>query len=124
MTEDKMLSIEDKDDEDLDETLVERLVGLTEMFPESLRNTVCTMGHLSVSYAKMLYGVSRTIAWVFVSSATIIVLPALFESERAQAQEQQLQQQRQILLGPNAAVSGSSAGLIPGVGGPPPPSRV
>ncbi|XP_029652207.1 mitochondrial import receptor subunit TOM22 homolog [Octopus sinensis] len=120
MADENLLSLEDKDDDELDETLAERIIGLSEMFPQSLRTTTCALCSLSLNYAKMLYSVTRTVAWVFVSSATIIVLPALFESERAQAQEQQLQQQRQILLGPNAAVSGSTPGLLPGVGSAPP----
>merc|ERR1712142_504804 len=124
MTEKKMLSIEDDDEEDdQDETFLERIAGLSEMFPESLRNATCGFFNLSFQSAKTLFHLGRTAAWVFVSSATIIVLPAMFESERAQAQEQQLQQQGQILLGPNAAVSGQSGmlpGVMPGVGSAPP----
>jgi len=46
--------------------------------------------------AQWLLGVSRTGLWVIASSATILALPVMFESERLQIEEQQLSQQRQV----------------------------
>ncbi|XP_064616706.1 mitochondrial import receptor subunit TOM22 homolog [Liolophura sinensis] len=109
------LSVDD-DDDDIDESLAERLWGLTEMFPEGLRKAVGNLTSFSIFGAKTLFSLGKSATWIAASSATILVLPVMFEGERAQLQEQQIQQQRQILLGPNAAVSGSAGagGLLPG----------
>ncbi|XP_076440304.1 mitochondrial import receptor subunit TOM22 homolog [Babylonia areolata] len=108
---------EEDDDDDLDETLAERLWGLTEMFPKPVQKIVGDAFCMSVSALVGGYALGRNILWIAASSATILALPVIFESERAQQQEQQLQQQRQILLGPSAAVSGSSGShLLPGMG--------
>eukprot|EP00918_Siedleckia_nematoides_P027508 GHVU01059356.1.p1 GENE.GHVU01059356.1~~GHVU01059356.1.p1 ORF type:complete len:149 (+),score=19.22 GHVU01059356.1:137-583(+) len=105
---------EDIDDDDLDETLSERLWGLTEMFPEPVRNVTHFVAGGTWGSTKWLWGVGKVALWVGASSATILALPIMFETERAQMEEQQKQQQRQILLGPNAAMSGHS-GLNPGL---------
>jgi len=96
----------EEDEEDVDETLGERLWGLTEMFPESVRSGVYTLTTGCLSSVKNLYSFSRSAAWVLFASSTILIAPVVFEVERAQVDEMQKQQQRQILLGPNAAVSG------------------
>ncbi|KAG7258881.1 hypothetical protein CRUP_035619 [Coryphaenoides rupestris] len=83
---------EDEEDEELDETLVERLWGLTEIF-------------------------SRAALWVGTTSFMILVLPVVFETERLQLEQQQLQQQRQILLGPNTGMSGGMPTMMPPVPG-------
>jgi import receptor subunit TOM22 len=97
------------DDDDEDETLGERLLGLTEMLPESIRKV--TSGMMSWTWAggKWLVQIGRVGLWVAASSATILALPVMFESERTQIEEQQLHQQRQLMLGPNAAMGGSGA---------------
>ncbi|XP_046568812.1 mitochondrial import receptor subunit TOM22 homolog [Haliotis rubra] len=107
---------EDEDDEDIDETLSERLWGLTEMFPEPVRNVCGAISSFTLSGVKIGFSFSRCALWIASSSAAIMVLPIVFESERAQQHEQQLQQQRQILLGPNAAVSGGQ-NMMPGMAG-------
>jgi len=104
--------IEDDEDEDLDETLVERLWGLTEMFPESLRGAADVSAQCSFTFAKKLYSFSRAALWVGTTSFMILVLPVVFETERLQLEQQQLQQQRQILLGPNAGMSGGMPGMM------------
>lgn len=102
------------DDEDIDETLGERLIGLTEMFPESVRNASKSLFGFSIDATKWVYNTGRVVMWVAASSAVILALPVMFETERAQVEEQQMQQQRQLLLGPNAAVSGGGApGMMP-----------
>ncbi|KFM72699.1 Mitochondrial import receptor subunit TOM22-like protein, partial [Stegodyphus mimosarum] len=107
-----------EDDDDIDETLMERLWGLTEMFPESLRNFTSSAVSKSVSGAKSFYSFSRSLMWIFFSSSAVLVAPVLFEVERMQLEDMQRQQQRQILLGPSAAVSG---GGMHGLGMPMPP---
>lgn len=122
MAKDPRRAIDD-DDLDEDESLAERLMGLSEMFPQSVRKTCSTAGVCLVSLTKGGYWLMRNALWIVSSSAVILALPVIFESERAQQHEEQLQQQRQILLGPNAAVSGSAASnnLLPGMGMMPPP---
>uniref|UniRef100_A0A8D9EUK4 Mitochondrial import receptor subunit TOM22 homolog n=1 Tax=Cacopsylla melanoneura TaxID=428564 RepID=A0A8D9EUK4_9HEMI len=79
------LAIEDEDDDD-DETLGERLYGLTEIFPESLRNGA--------------YKTTKVL-----QSGIVALLPIVFETQRFEVQEMQRNQQKQILLG-----TGSSLG--------------
>ncbi|GFQ65025.1 mitochondrial import receptor subunit TOM22 homolog [Trichonephila clavata] len=107
-----------EDDPDIDETLSERLWGLTEMFPECARNFTSSLTYGSISGVKKLYSFSRSSMWIFFTSCTILVAPVIFEVERMQLEEVQRQQQRQILLGPSAAVSGGS---MHGMGMPMPP---
>ncbi|XP_076309689.1 mitochondrial import receptor subunit TOM22 homolog [Tachypleus tridentatus] len=103
-----------KDDEDLDETLGERLWALTEMFPESLRNITLSFISGSVTSVKWAYGFSRSVFWIVFSSSVILMAPVIFESERMHVEEMQKHQQRQILLGPSAAVFSGSG--MQGVG--------
>jgi len=54
------------------------------------------IGSASWESSKWLFHVGRVGVWVVASSATILALPVLFESERNQMEEQQIQQQRQV----------------------------
>ncbi|XP_014280894.1 mitochondrial import receptor subunit TOM22 homolog isoform X1 [Halyomorpha halys] len=97
----------EEDDED-DETLAERLWGLTEMFPEKVRDasfsTFCGAKH----GLKSLYSFARTSMWIIFSSSAILLAPVMFEVERAQVEEAQRSEQRQALLGPHTAIAGGS----------------
>src|SRR5699024_7867050 len=79
-----------------DETLAERLWGLTEMFPESLRSATWTISTSSVSGVKGLYQFSRSAVWIIATSAIILAAPALIENEKAHLDELIRQQQRQV----------------------------
>ncbi|XP_065833680.1 mitochondrial import receptor subunit TOM22 homolog [Oscarella lobularis] len=100
-------------DDEPDETLGERLWGLTEMFPEKLRDGTAYVAKLTSTGLSWGYSFSRNAMWIAVSSATLLFLPIMFESERVQIQEQQQMQQRQLLLGPGAAGSTSGSSLAP-----------
>jgi len=101
---------DDDDDEDFDdETILERLVALTEMFPESLTNAAGVSASGMVSGLKWAYSASKVVTWVVCTSASIMFLPIMIETERLGIEEAQKQQQRQILLGPGAAMSGGNA---------------
>ena len=89
-------------------------MALSEMFPEAVRNGTCSLASGSVGGTKWLYEKSRNLSWIVFSSAAILFLPIMIENERLGIEEMQKQQQRQILLGPGAAMSGA-----PGAGGPP-----
>ncbi|XP_008479112.1 mitochondrial import receptor subunit TOM22 homolog [Diaphorina citri] len=51
------------------------------------------------------YSFARTSTWLIATSATVALLPIVFESQRFEVQEMQRNQQKQILLG-----TGSSLG--------------
>merc|ERR1712029_627867 len=55
---------DDEDDDFEDETLIERLVGLTEMFPTGLTSAVNATANGAVSSVKWMYSASRSISWV------------------------------------------------------------
>ncbi len=116
-------AISDDDDYDdfEDETLYERLVGLTEMFPESLRRLAHSAAGGGVSGARWLYSAARTAVWIVASTAVVTVLPAMVENERLGMEEATKMQQRQILLGPGAAVSGGGAAAAGQQNAPLPP---
>ncbi|NWI20955.1 TOM22 protein, partial [Crypturellus soui] len=97
----------------LDETLAERLWGLTEMFPESVRSAAGATFDLSLSVAQKMYRFSRAALWIGTTSFMILVLPVVFETEKLQMEQQQQLQQRQILLGPNTGLSGGMPGALP-----------
>ena len=77
---------------------MERLIGLTEMFPESVRNGVHKMTCGSFSGAKAFYKFSRSALWVIFSSTAILVAPVALELERSQMEEYSKQQQRQVFI--------------------------
>uniref|UniRef100_A0A674CG95 Mitochondrial import receptor subunit TOM22 homolog n=1 Tax=Salmo trutta TaxID=8032 RepID=A0A674CG95_SALTR len=93
--------IDEDEDEELDETIMERLWGLTEMFPDTLRSVAEVTASGSVTVAKKLFSFSRAALWVGTTSFMILVLPVVFETERLQLEQQQLQQQRQVLYYPS-----------------------
>jgi len=66
------------------------------MFPERFRTVASRIGSMSWEGSKWLYHAGRIGIWVAASSATILALPVMFESERNQMEEQQIQQQRQV----------------------------
>nr|XP_003221021.2 PREDICTED: mitochondrial import receptor subunit TOM22 homolog [Anolis carolinensis] len=105
--------IEEDDDDELDETLGERLWGLTEMFPDSLRSAAGATFDVSLSIAQKMYRFSRAALWIGTTSFMILVLPVVFETEKLQMEQQQQMQQRQILLGPNTGLSGGMPGALP-----------
>jgi len=106
---------DDEEDEDIDETLTERLIGLTEMFPECVRNGTVSLVKGSYGMTKSLYGYSRSAAWIFFSTASILIMPIMIETERLSIMDQQKQQKAQMLLGPGVAGPGAGPSL-----GPPP----
>uniref|UniRef100_A0A672HJY9 Mitochondrial import receptor subunit TOM22 homolog n=1 Tax=Salarias fasciatus TaxID=181472 RepID=A0A672HJY9_SALFA len=109
----------------LDETLMERLWGLTEMFPERVRTIAAVLHahHSSQSATKKKkkqkkhWSFTRSALWVGTTSVMILALPVLIERERLRFQQrleqQRLQQRRQILFGPNFGMSGGMKRMMP-----------
>ncbi|EPQ18289.1 Mitochondrial import receptor subunit TOM22 like protein [Myotis brandtii] len=104
--------LEEDDDDEPDETLSERLWGLTEMFPERIRSAAGATFDLSLFVAQKMYRFSRAALWIGTTSFMILVLPVVFETEKLQMEQQQQLQQRQILLGPNVTEQYSSWPLL------------
>jgi len=105
---------DEEDDDDIDETLAERLVGLTEMFPDFVRKGAVSMVKNSWSLTKWSYSMSRTVTWIMFSSAGILFMPVMIETERLQIQDQQKAQKNQMLFG-----TGGTGGGAPSIGPPP-----
>ncbi|KAK0092423.1 hypothetical protein PV326_001494 [Microctonus aethiopoides] len=102
---------EEEDEED--ETFFERLIGLTEMLPENFRNFGYNLG-------TALYNFSCSATWVLFSTSAILFAPMIIEVERAQMEEMQRTQQKQVLLGPNTAMTHMAG---PGMAMAPPVQR-
>jgi import receptor subunit TOM22 len=100
------------------------------MFPESVRNATHTAAVSTQIGMKSVYGFSRNALWIVFSTSIILFAPVIFEVERAQMEEMQRNQQKQVrrvatcrgrflivvlqmLLGPNTAVSGGGMPLMP-----------
>uniref|UniRef100_A0A915BYH5 Mitochondrial import receptor subunit TOM22 homolog n=1 Tax=Parascaris univalens TaxID=6257 RepID=A0A915BYH5_PARUN len=92
-------------DDELDETIAERLWGLTEMFPESLRRGVGASVNWSIWAAKSSFSLAKSAIWIVATTSVIMFLPYIIEKERSDLEKSQLAQQRQMLLGPTAAVN-------------------
>ncbi|EDW73356.1 uncharacterized protein Dwil_GK16698 [Drosophila willistoni] len=103
----------EKYDDEPDESLGERVWGLSEMFPESVRNAADVITRTTVKGISTLYTFTCNASWIFFTTSVILFAPVIFETERAQMEELQKSQQKQVLLGPGNAVipSGPSANL-------------
>ena len=82
--------------QNLDETLIERLEGLTEMFPESVRRGAYTAFRGIGGVAKWLYNFTGRTIWILSTSFVLLAVPIIVEVERGHAAEMQLRQQRQV----------------------------
>ncbi|CAF0914118.1 unnamed protein product [Rotaria sp. Silwood1] len=103
------------DDDDLlleDETILERIIALKEMFPESIQNAVGTLNRTVINATKLAYNKSRTATWWLTSTMCVLVFPILIQKELLQVAEQISREQRSILLGPQAATGAISGGAF------------
>lgn len=91
------------------------------MFPETIRNVCGSVSDFSITSAKNVFNFSCNASWIFFTSSMILFAPIIFETERAQMEEMQKSQQKQVLLGPGSAIS--SGGGSTGMPSLPPMSR-
>uniref|UniRef100_A0A1A9UK36 Mitochondrial import receptor subunit TOM22 homolog n=1 Tax=Glossina austeni TaxID=7395 RepID=A0A1A9UK36_GLOAU len=103
---------EENFEDEPDETISERLWGLAEMFPEPLREFTCAMVCLTSRGVRAIYRFSCSASWILFTTSIILFAPVVFETERAQMEEMQKQEQKQVLLGPGSAMAA--------IGGPTP----
>ncbi|XP_055687056.1 mitochondrial import receptor subunit TOM22 homolog [Lutzomyia longipalpis] len=110
----------DSYDDEPDESFGERLWGLTEMFPDPVRNVCATVTDLSTRSVKSMFKITCSASWIFFTSSILLFAPVFIEVERAQLQEAQRNQQKQALLGPSSALAATPGGGMPSL---PPMSR-
>lgn len=67
------------------------------MFSDPIRNACETVVDVSLSSTKALYSFSCNASWIFFTSSMILFAPVLFETERAQMEQLQLSQQKQVI---------------------------
>ncbi|KAH7727983.1 Protein TOMM-22 [Aphelenchoides avenae] len=96
---------DDVPDDELEETLLERLEGLKEMFPESLRNGVSSTVDWGCWATQSFFTFSKSAVWVAATTSAIMFLPYIVEKELSDLEKTQIAQQRQMLLGPSAAIA-------------------
>lgn len=105
----------DDDDDDYsdfeDETLAERLIGLTEMFPDWLRTGTSKAFTGTLTGLQATYSISRTLAWFAASTSAICLMPLMLELERQQMEEQEAADQRSMMLGTPGGAPGGLAGF-------------
>lgn len=66
------------------------------MFPEGIRKTTNTVVDQTIWGVKGFYSFTRSAFWVIFSSSIILFAPVMFEVERAQLEEMQRTQQKQV----------------------------
>jgi len=102
---------DDEDDEDFeDESLYERLTALSEMFPDRANRFARTTSIWTGWAIKETFNLFRSALWIGSTTAMITVLPYIIERERSALQAAQIDQQRQLLLGPSAAIAAANVG--------------
>lgn len=73
------------------------------MFPEPVRNLTESVVNYTEKGVSGFYKFACSAAWIFFTSSMILFAPVIFETERAQMEEMQKTQQKQVLLGPGSA---------------------
>lgn len=66
------------------------------MFPESARNLASSATSFTASSVKNVFQFSCNVSWIFFTSSMILFAPVIFETERAQMEEMQRSQQKQV----------------------------
>lgn len=82
--------------QDVEETVLERLIGLTEMFPDRVRNVGYSILTGTFPLIKRTYAQTRTYGWIFFSTFALLVVPVSLEKERCQAQRDLSRQVREV----------------------------
>jgi len=96
-----------------DESISERILALSEMFPESVRKFAVKVSGSTVSTVKSVYKVSRKVSWFFLSSAAISYWPMLIAMQLALVAELQSRQQKKVLFGAGDAMTATGLPALP-----------
>ncbi|VDD92127.1 unnamed protein product [Enterobius vermicularis] len=92
-------------DDELEETIMERIVGLGEMFPISVRRKARSSVEWTTWAIQSSFSLAKSLIWIGATTTMITLLPYIIEKEKSDLEKSQVAQQRQLLLGPSAAVS-------------------
>uniref|UniRef100_A0A8R1HLF8 Mitochondrial import receptor subunit TOM22 homolog n=1 Tax=Caenorhabditis japonica TaxID=281687 RepID=A0A8R1HLF8_CAEJA len=95
---------DDIHDSEIQETFLERIEGLTEMFPDAIQSAAVSTANWSVWGIKGLFNATKSTVWLISTTSLIAFLPYIIEKERSDLEKTQVAQQRQMLLGPSAAI--------------------
>lgn len=98
--------LREEEEEFIDETILERIQGLGEMFPQGLRNFTWNLGSSSKTFVKGAYHYTRVVAFFCATTSLLLFAPAVFEHERVTTQEMMRQERNRAMLGPGMATSG------------------
>ena len=83
------------------------------MFPEPVRNLTETVADISVKGVVTLYKFACASSWIFFTSSMVLFAPVIFETERAQMEEMQKSQQKNVLLGTGGGAPGGMPPISP-----------
>eukprot|EP00116_Pleurobrachia_bachei_P002996 sb/3463258/ len=92
-------------DEELEETYLERLVGLKEMFPSPVRTGSSHLIGATKTSSLWFYHFVREAIWITTTSAIILALPLAIEVTQIQAQDDLKKVRNEKLFEANAAMS-------------------
>ncbi|PAV84622.1 hypothetical protein WR25_00719 [Diploscapter pachys] len=95
---------DDVPDDELEETILERIEGMSEMVPQSVRKAVTSTTSWTIWTVKSTFGLARNTAWIVATSSLVMFLPYIIEKERSDMERSQVLAQQQMLLGPHAAI--------------------
>ncbi|XP_065898523.1 mitochondrial import receptor subunit TOM22 homolog [Dysidea avara] len=112
-SEEELSTVVDENEDDVTETISERLWGLTEMLPDPVWDALRKSRVWSVWFV-------RRASWVVGVSVALLMLPIATEQQRLELEEMQNMQKRQVMLGPGSGLSPSLGGVRPPVSGRPP----
>ncbi|KAJ1791992.1 mitochondrial import receptor subunit Tom22 [Coemansia sp. RSA 2399] len=78
----------DDEDDSLDESLLERLAALKDIVPASQRNAMSSAVSAVTKWGGLGATLAGKLAWVFTTTALLVVFPLAYESDREKMMEQ------------------------------------
>ncbi|KAI9501057.1 mitochondrial import receptor subunit Tom22 [Coemansia spiralis] len=87
-SDDEFDSDYDEDDDALDESLLERIAALKDIVPANQRRAISNTVNTISSWGGFGLGIAGKLAWVFTTSALLVVFPLAMESDRDKMMEQ------------------------------------
>ncbi|KJH42568.1 hypothetical protein DICVIV_11440 [Dictyocaulus viviparus] len=81
---------DDIPDDELEETILERLEGLGEMIPQCLRNAISRGASWSIWGARNFWYITRQSIWIAATTSLIMFMPYIIEKERSDLEKTQV----------------------------------
>lgn len=98
----------EEEDEVLEETILERIQGLGEMFPEGLRDFTCSTAKSSKGFLKGAYYYTRQGAFFLSTTCLLLLAPVILDLEIVNTIEHLKQDKNKLMLGPGMAMAGGA----------------